>query len=93
MYAIVFDLNQADLEANYHNASCKNAYTDIAKALAPHGFSRQQGSVYFGDDTVNAVKAILAVQALSKQYAWFKASVTDIRMLRIEELNDLRPAL
>jgi virulence-associated protein VapD len=35
----------------------------------------------------------LAAQQLSQKHAWFKASVRDIRMLRIEEMNDLSPAL
>lgn len=42
---------------------------------------------------MNAVKCVMAAQALSRQLTWFKASVRDIRMLRIEEMNDLEPAL
>lgn len=94
MYAIAFDLKVADLELHYSGNSCNNAYGDIKKFLATKGFSRQQGSVYFGDsDKVDAVKCVMAVNALSNQYPWFKQCVTDIRMLRIEENNDLAPAL
>jgi virulence-associated protein VapD len=52
-----------------------------------------QGSTYFGNDTVDAVKCVTAVQRLSRKYPWFKAAVRDVRMLRIEENNDLMSAL
>jgi virulence-associated protein VapD len=93
MYAIAFDLDTAQLQDEYPNASWQNAYGDIKKTLVPLGFSWQQGSVYFGDKAMDAVKCVLAAQALSKTYPWFKNCVRDIRMLRIEELNDLSPAL
>ena len=81
------------LQASYHNASWQNAYADIGRALSQHGFTRQQGSVYFGDDTVDAVRCVLAVQDLSRSLVWFAAAVKDIRMLRIEDNNDLMPAI
>ena len=93
MYAIAFDLDTAQLQQEYPNASWQNAYYDIKKTLVPLGFIWQQGSVYFGDDTMDAVKCVIAAQTLSKNYPWFKKCVRDIRMLRIEELNDLGPAL
>jgi virulence-associated protein VapD len=94
MYAIAFDLKVADLELHYHGNSYNNAYGDIKKFLESKGFSRQQGSVYFGDvGVIDAVKCVMAVNALSAAYPWFKDCVTDIRMLRIEENNDLTPAL
>ena len=66
---------------------------DIKKFLNSKGFSNQQGSVYFGDETINAVKTVMTVNAMSTQFPWLKNCVTDIRMLRIEENNDLEPAL
>ena len=93
MYTIAFDLDTIQLQHEYPNASWQNAYGDIEKTLVPLGFSWQQGSVYFGDETMDAVKCVLAAQLLSKTYPWFKNCVRDIRMLRIEELNDLAPAL
>jgi virulence-associated protein VapD len=42
---------------------------------------------------VSPVTCVLAVQDLSKCYDWFAPSVRDIRMLRIEEGNDLREAM
>lgn len=91
-YAISFDLDTEQLRQAYPNSSWQNAYNDIKKVLISFGFDWQQGSVYFGM-SVNAVQCVLAAQTLSKTLPWFKACVRDIRMLRIEELNDLLPAL
>lgn len=93
MYAIAFDLDTAQLQHEYPNDSWQNAYGDIKKVLLPLGFNWQQGSVYFGGKDMDAVKCVLAAQALSTAYPWFKNCVRDLRMLRIEELNDLSPAL
>ena len=93
MYAIVFDLDTATLEQTYPNASWRNAYSEIRRILEERGFEWQQGSTYFGNEKVNPVDCVLAVQALKRAYPWFQPSVRDIRMLRIEENNDLGPAL
>jgi virulence-associated protein VapD len=94
MYAIVFDLDTATLEKTYHVASFTNAYSDIRSTLRDYGFTNQQGSVYFGDvSKVDAVTCVLSVMDLAKKYPWFAPSVRDIRMLRIEENNDLMQAV
>ena len=93
MYAITFDLDTDTLKKSYHNASWQNAYNDIAKFLRTHGFDRQQGNVYFGNESIDSVKCQIAVQRLTLEYDWFAPSVTDIRMLRIEDNNDLTPAI
>lgn len=94
MYAIAFDLDTAKLQEAYGKPSWQNAYNDIKLFLINEGFSRQQGSVYFGDkDKVNAVTCIIATQKMAKQFPWFSGSVKDIQMLRIEENSDLSPAL
>ncbi|HIB7356516.1 TPA: virulence factor [Escherichia coli] len=94
MYAIAFDLDQDILQKTYPVLSYQNAYGDIKKALEAHGFTRQQGSVYFGDvSRVDAVTCVLAVMDIAKNHPWFAPAVQDIRMLRIEENNDLMPAV
>lgn len=94
MYAIAFDLEQDTLSKTYGSQAYTNAYNDIKKLLGQYGFSRQQGFVYFGDvEKVDAVKCVLAVQALARKFPWFAPSVEDIRMLRIEDNNDLMPAI
>ena len=92
MYAIAFDMDIESLRTHYGDPY-NNAYTEIRRVLQGHGFRWQQGSVYFGGDEINAVTCVLAAQDLARQLPWFAASVRDIRMLRIEELNDLMPAV
>ncbi|HVJ81774.1 MAG TPA: virulence factor [Planctomycetia bacterium] len=93
MYAVAFDMDTESLQQHYGAASYNNAYADIRKVLLKHGFIWQQGSVYFGGDQVNAVTCVLAVMDVSSTFPWFALSVRDIRMLRIEEFNDLMPAV
>ena len=93
MYAITFDLSIAQLEQHYPNKSYQNACGDIEKFLSFYGFARQRGSVYFGNENTDAVKTVIAVTAMSAEFDWLKKCVTDIRMLRIEENNDLSIAL
>ena len=93
MYAVTFDIDTNYLGDQYHNDSSINAYGDIRKFMEANNFTWQQGSVYFGNEKVTAVSCVLTIQALAKKYSWFTACVKDVRMLRIEENNDLMPAL
>jgi virulence-associated protein VapD len=93
MYAIAFEMDTDTLQRAYPGPSCNNASADIHRVLTRHGFNRQQGSVYFGGSQVNAVTCVLAAMDLSRTLPWFAISVRDIRMLRIEEFNDLQPAV
>ena len=92
VYAIACDMDVDSLRARYSDPY-NNAYTEIRRVLQELGFRWQQGSVYFGGDEVNAVTCVLAAQDLARRLPWFAASVRDIHMLRIEELNDLMPAV
>jgi virulence-associated protein VapD len=93
MYAIAFDLDIETLQNRYPGAHT-NAYADIRKLLLDEGFEWRQGSVYFGKpERIDAVRCVMAAQRLSREFAWFNESVRDIRMLRIEDNNDLAPAL
>ena len=93
MYAIIFDLDTDTLKQIYPNTSWNDAYSDVRTYLTSRGFEWVQGSGYFGDDSVDAVRCVRVVQRLAKRFPWFTASVRDIRMLRIEENNDLMTAL
>ena len=93
MYAIVFDFDTNMLQQLYPNPSWNNAYADVRNYLTSHGFEWQQGSTYFGDESVDAIRCVRVVQRIAKKFAWFTPCVRDIRMLRIEENNDLKPAL
>ncbi len=92
VYAIAFDMDIESLKNNYGDPY-NNAYYEIRRILQKHGFTWQQGSVYFGGEQINAVTCVLAAMDLARSLPWFAASVRDIRMLRIEELNDLMPAV
>ncbi|GAA7159596.1 endoribonuclease VapD [Helicobacter pylori] len=87
MYAVTFDLDTNCLNENAVNLS------KVRKFMEQHGFKWQQGSVYFGDETINAVTCVATVQILAKQIPSFAICVKDVRMLKIEENNDLMPAI
>jgi virulence-associated protein VapD len=70
-----------------------NACADVSILLTGRGFTWIQGSGYFGDRSVDAIKCVLTIQSLARKFPWFTPSVRDIRMLRIEENNDLMPAI
>ncbi len=92
VYAITFDLDVESLKVHYGDPY-NNAHGEIRKVLLNQGFAWQQGSVYFGGETINAVTCVLAALELTRALPWFASSVRDIRMLRIEEFNDLMPAV
>ncbi len=92
MYAMACDMDIDQLRIHYGD-SYNNAYLEIRKVLEGHHFLWQQGSVYFGDPSVTAATVTVAVIDLTTRLPWFAASVRDIRMLRIEELNDLMPVV
>ena len=94
LYAIAFDFVVDDLRTHYSATSPNNAYAEVRAILEDEGFAWRQGSVYFGDPArVDAVTCVLAAQRLSTELSWFSRCVRDIRMLRIEENNDLSPAV
>jgi virulence-associated protein VapD len=94
MYAITFDLDTNTLQTLYPADSWRNAYGDVKRILLARGFEWQQGSVYFGDPSkVDAVTVVLVAQQLAAELPWFSQAVRDIRMLRIEENNNLGPAV
>jgi virulence-associated protein VapD len=92
VYAIAFDMDIEQLRLHYGDPY-NNAYLEIRRVLEGHEFQWQQGSVYFGNKNVTAATVMLAVIDLSTKLPWFAASVRDIRMLRIEEMNDLMPVV
>jgi virulence-associated protein VapD len=88
MYAIIFQISDS-LPEEYS----KTAYSDIRKFMESNGFTWQQGNVYFGNQSINAVTCVITVQRLAATFPWFRTYVKDVRMLRIEEVNDLLPAI
>ena len=86
MFAIVFDLVIADVEASY-SRHISQAYADIGRTLRRFGLGAIQGSVYLcdGEDLANLSSAMNALKALP----WFPASVRDSRAFRVEQWSDL----
>lgn len=97
VYAIAFDMDTKALAKEWQrvcgNKSWRTAYPQIGEFLAGYGFSWKQGSLQFSSAEATPVTVVLAVQEMTKKFAWFAPSVRDIRMLRIEEDNDLAPAV
>ncbi len=93
MYAILFDMDTSCLDEQYEGSTYHNSYKLIKDFMLENNFIWKQGSVYFGNDKIDAVACVLTVQKLAKKYSWFSNCVKDVRMLRIEENNDLMQAL
>ena len=93
VYAIAFDFDTEILKKLYPNPSWRNADSEVRKYLEENGFEHRQGSVYFGDEDLTAAECIVIVQDMADEFSWFTPSLKDIRMLRIEENNDLMVVL
>ena len=59
VYAIAFDLDIEQLRTN-------GTLLEIRRILQRHGFTWQQGSVYFGGPEVNSVTCVLAAMDLAR---------------------------
>ena len=92
MYAITIDLSNEMLDKQTPLTSYYFAHELINRALEPYGFV-QKGSLYIGNESVNAVVAVMAVNAMSRELDWLEQCVLEIKILRIEEVSDLSLAL
>jgi len=90
MYAIAFDMDTDALKKHY-GYSYQNAYKDVREFLAKRGFSRQQGSLYYGDETVTPNGPALAVFDMAREFHWLASCTTDIRILQLLDSDDLKP--
>ncbi len=94
MYAVTFDIDTNCIKEQYPDIHIPNdIYGQIKKFMINNNFEWKQGSVYFGNENINAVTCVTTVQKLAKQIPEFANCVKDIRMLKIEEYNDLLPAI
>lgn len=89
MYMISIDLDSEKLKKEYKNESIGNAYTEIKSFLKSRGFSSRSGFNFTTDQ--NAIFCILTVADLTENFDWFARSVSDVKLLRIEEETDLLP--
>jgi virulence-associated protein VapD len=94
MYAITFSLDTDSLKREYNSEFFADAHLAIRSVLVDeYGFKCQSGHLYLGDDTVDAVSCVMAVQDISARFNWFVSAVRDIRLLRISDSDDLMPAV
>lgn len=94
MYAVTFDIDTNCIKEQFEDKNISNEiYTRIKKFMVANNFEWKQGSVYFGNDKINAVTCVTTVQKLAKEIPQLTACVRDIRMLKIEEYNDLLSAI
>lgn len=91
VYAIAFDLDIEQVRL-YYGDPYDNAFFEIRRLLEGHQFQWHQG-LYLGSSCVTAASVMEAVIDLTTRMPWFAACVRDIRMLRIEEVNDLMPVI
>ncbi len=93
MFAIAFDMDTRKMESQF-GSSYTNKYAEIKTFLSDNGFHWKQGSLYYGDkDKTTIGTPFLVVRRLNKQMPWFKDCVKDIRVLKIEDDDDLKPHL
>ena len=83
-------LDASDL---YPGELWEHAYVDVRSFLQANGLKRQQGSLFFGTEAIDPVSCVVIVQRLAETFDWFRSAVRDLRLLRIEDDIDLRPAL
>lgn len=86
MYAISFDMNTSSLQDTYTTAY-NNAYYEIQNILKNFGFERIQGSVYV-NNMPNSLSSVYKAIEYLKKVEWFKQSVADIRVFKIEDWSD-----
>lgn len=83
-YAIAFDM-EIDSLRKYYGEPYNSAYEEIKKVLAKHTFYWVQGSVYLTQG--NLVTITSAITEL-KTIDWFRNSVRDIRVFKVEEWSN-----
>lgn len=91
MYAVIFNIDTNCLKEQLGDIG--DIYTKIKKFMLANGFEWKQGSVYFGNNTINAVSCVTTIQRLAKELPVLVSCCKDIRMLKIEENNDLMAAI
>ena len=85
MFAIAFDMVVADLKEHY-GEPYNGAYFEIKILLRQYDFYNTQGSVYLTQENDMAT-LYRAIDAL-KRIEWFRNSVRDIRVFRVEDWSD-----
>lgn len=87
MYAIAFDMEVSKLKENY-GIPYNPAYLEIKRIMKELGFEWRQGSLYISEDEKNTLTHVYKAIAKLSKVDWFKNSVRDIRVFKIEDWSD-----
>lgn len=90
-YAIVFELDLPALQV--HGVSYSQAYAECKRFFATHDFTSVQTGLYFGAPNKTSVDCVVLVQEMAKAHQWFASSVKELKLLKLDEVADLKPAL
>ena len=101
MYALTIDLDLEKISSFLVGFTRKDLgratsdmFREIADILSEEGFTPSMSiGLYYGGPEVTVVKCVLASMRVSKECSWFLDVVQDIRMMRVEESNDILPLL
>lgn len=87
MYAISFDLKIDTLKKIY-DEPYNGAYKEIETELITYGFKWTQGSLYILEESDNYLGTVYKAISALKKISWFKESVRDIRVFKVEDWSD-----
>lgn len=90
MYAIAFDMKTDSLKTEYGDPY-NGAYQEIESILSRHDFTRLQGSLYATSTAKNQLARTFSAIEELKSTSWFRKSVRDIRVFKIEDWSDFTP--
>lgn len=87
MYILKIELD-FDILNNIGKIDIIKAQAQIKYTLKEHGFI-SAGTVYFGNNTSNAVKCFSVISILEEKYDWFIQSAKTIKMFKVTDEEDL----
>jgi virulence-associated protein VapD len=70
-----------------------NPRAQIADVLLKRGFERIATNLYSGGEAMDTLRCVLAVQQLSRLLPWFTHCARDVRLLHVEQIDDLLPVV
>lgn len=86
MYMIIININANKFALRENYLDVCNEVRDI---MHNEGFTWRGGSLYEGNEYKDAVCCVLAAQKLAKKLPFIKDVISNIQMLRVEEITDL----
>ena len=90
--AMKFEIDVDALKSAHlcEDGSLSKVYSDIDGVLGEVGFERVYEVLYVGQEGSGVLNCVLATQKLNKDLPWFAASVKNVHIYRVEEIDELR---